>query len=87
MPPGPSPQRSWRISSRTPSCSGAARRWRGCSSATGVIVPRRKSGEVLDRAAMAALARNLWLNDPGYLADPRQVAQSADLALEIRYLR
>jgi ketosteroid isomerase-like protein len=49
----------------------------------GVIMPRAGSAEARGRAAIAGLARNLWSNGPGYLADPRQVAHSGDLALVV----
>jgi uncharacterized protein (TIGR02246 family) len=49
----------------------------------GVIVPGAGSAEARGRAAIAALARDLWSNGPGYIADPRHVARSADLALVV----
>jgi hypothetical protein len=49
----------------------------------GVIVPGAGSVEARGRPAIAALTRDLWTNGPGYLANPRQVARSGDLALVV----
>lgn len=47
----------------------------------GVLIGGGAAAEARGRAAIAAVAGALWASGPGYLADPRCVARSRDIAL------